>query len=150
MTVHIDETPPSLSFAAQNPADPTGVVVDASDTESGVADGSIEMSPVGTKQWTNLPTTFAGGQLVAHFDDAGLRGQYSFNVRACDNVGNCASATRTLMLPVRIAGGLGSEPRAGVHDRMRQPRRSNTLLRHPPPRPRASRRAIWPRLKHLV
>jgi len=103
MTVHIDETPPSLSFAPQNPADPTGVVVDASDTESGVAAGSIEMSPVGTNQWTNLPTTFAGGQLMAHFDDAGLRGQYSFNVRACDNVGNCASATRTLMLPVRIA-----------------------------------------------
>lgn len=103
VTVHIDETPPSLSFAPQNPADPTAVVVDASDAESGVAAGSIEMSPVGTNQWTNLPTTSAGGQLVAHFDDAGLRGQYSFNVRACDNVGNCASATRTLMLPVRIA-----------------------------------------------
>ena len=103
VTVHIDETPPSLSFAPQNPADPTGVVVDASDTESGVAGGSIEMSPAGTNQWTNLPTTFAGGQLVTHFDDAGLRGQYSFDVRACDNVGNCASATRTLMLPVRVA-----------------------------------------------
>jgi hypothetical protein len=103
VTVHIDETPPSLSFAAQNPADPTGVVVDTSDTESGVAGGSIEMSPAGTNQWTSLPTAFTGGQLVGHFDDAGLHGSYAFNVRSCDNIGNCASATRTLMLPVRIA-----------------------------------------------
>ena len=51
--------------------------------------------------WTALPTTFTGSQLVAHFDDAGLRGAYTFSVRSCDNVGNCASTSRTVMLPAR-------------------------------------------------
>jgi hypothetical protein len=102
VTVHIDEAPPSLSFEPQNPADPTSVVVDASDTESGVAGGSIEMAPAGTGSWAALPTTMMGGQLVAHFNDAGLHGLYAFAVRGCDSVGNCGTATRTLMLPVRI------------------------------------------------
>ena len=101
MTVHIDEAPPSMSLEPVNPNDPTGVVVDTSDSESGVAGGSIEMAPAGTGSWTALPTTFTGTQLVAHFDDAGLRGAYTFNVQSCDNVGNCASIARTVMLPVR-------------------------------------------------
>jgi hypothetical protein len=84
-----------------NPNDPTAVVADASDSESGVAGGSIEMAPAGSESWTAVPTTLAGGQLVGNFDDAGLHGLYTFIVRACDNVGNCDSATRSLMLPVR-------------------------------------------------
>ena len=101
VTVHIDEAPPAMSLEPVNPNDPTGVVVDTSDSESGVAGGSIEMAPAGTGNWTALPTTFTGNQLVAHFDDAGLRGAYTFSVRSCDNVGNCASTARTVMLPVR-------------------------------------------------
>ena len=91
VTVHIDEAPPVVSLEPVNPNDPTGVVADTSDSESGVAGGSIEMAPAGTSSWTALPTTFTGSQLVAHFDDAGLRGPYAFKVRSCDNVGNCAS-----------------------------------------------------------
>jgi len=101
VTVHIDEAPPVLSLEPVNPTDPTAVVADASDSESGVAGGSVEMAPAGTGSWTVLPTTFAGGQLMAHFDDAGLHGLYAFQVTSCDNVGNCASTARTLMLPVR-------------------------------------------------
>ena len=101
VTVHIDEAPPAMSLEPVNPNDPTGVVVDTSDSESGVAGGSIEMAPAGTESWTALPTTFTGSQLLAHFDDAGLRGAYTFSVRSCDNVGNCASTARTVMLPVR-------------------------------------------------
>ena len=101
VTVHIDEAPPVVSLEPANPNDPTGVVADASDSESGVAGGSIDMAPAGTSSWTALPTTFTGSQLVAHFDDAGLHGLYAFQVRSCDNVGNCASANRTVMLPVR-------------------------------------------------
>ena len=103
MTVHIDEAPPSISFQPENPADPTGVAVDTSDTESGVAGGAIEMAPAGTASWTTLPTTMSGSQLLAHFNDAGVHGPYAFKVTSCDNVGNCASSTRTLMLPVRVA-----------------------------------------------
>ena len=78
LTVHIDEAPPALSLQPVNPNDPTALVADASDSESGVAAGSIEMAPAGTSSWTTVPTTFSGSQLVAHFDDAGLRGPYAF------------------------------------------------------------------------
>ena len=59
-TVKIDELPPSLSFQSQNPGDPTALVVDTSDSESGVAGGSIEMAPVGTSDWTTLPRPSTG------------------------------------------------------------------------------------------
>jgi len=99
--VHIDEAPPQLSLEPVNPNDPTAVVADTSDSESGGAGGSIEMAPAGTGSWTAVPTAFNGTQLVGHFDDAGLRDVYAFRARSCDNVGNCASITRNLALPVR-------------------------------------------------
>ncbi|MGO9926171.1 MAG: hypothetical protein ACLPLP_08540 [Mycobacterium sp.] len=74
MTVHIDEAPPSLSFEPHTPSDPTQLVVDTSDSESGVAGGSIEMAPSGSGAWTSLPTSFDGAHLSADVDDAGLRG----------------------------------------------------------------------------
>ena len=91
-----------MSLEPVNPNDPTGVVVDTSDSESGVQrEDRLRLAPAGTGSWTALPTTFTGSQLVAHFDDVGLRGAYTFSVRSCDNVGNCASTARTVMLPVR-------------------------------------------------
>ena len=101
VTVHIDEAPPVLSLEPVNPNDPTGLVADTSDSESGVAGGSIEMAPAGSGSWTALPTTFNGTQLAAHFDDAALHGAYTFRIQSCDNVGNCASTTRTLALQAR-------------------------------------------------
>ncbi|MBV8218739.1 MAG: hypothetical protein JO325_09755 [Solirubrobacterales bacterium] len=101
--LHIDEAPPSLRFAPQNPLDPTGLRVNASDSESGVAGGTIAMAPAGTNNWTSLPTTFDGSHLLAHFDDAGRSGPYSFRATACDNVGNCTSTAQQLALPLRIA-----------------------------------------------
>jgi len=101
VTVHIDEAPPVASLEPTNPNDPTSVIADTTDSESGVAGGSIEMAPAGTGSWTALPTTFTGNQLGAHFNDAGMSGPYTFGVRSCDNVGNCASTARTVMLPVR-------------------------------------------------
>ena len=101
MTIHIDESPPSLSFQPQNPGDPTSLVVDTSDGESGVAGGSVEMAPAGTSDWTPLPASFDGSHLLAHFDDAGLSGPYFFRATSCDNVGNCASTMRQLSLPLR-------------------------------------------------
>ena len=73
MTVHIDEAPPALSLEPVNPNDPTGLVADTSDSESGVAGGSIEIAPAGSSIWTALPTAFSGTQLLAHFDDADAR-----------------------------------------------------------------------------
>ena len=84
IAVRIDESPPSMSFEPENPADPTGMVVDTSDSESGVAGGSIELAPAGTKEWTSLSTSFDGSHLMAHFDDAGLAGVWQLSARACD------------------------------------------------------------------
>jgi hypothetical protein len=103
MTIHIDEAPPSVSFEPQNPANPTQLTVDTSDAESGVAGGSIEMAPAGTSDWTTLPTGFDGSHLTAQFDDAGLTGAYAFRATSCDKVGNCASTTEPLALPLRAA-----------------------------------------------
>ena len=110
IAIHIDEAPPSLTFEPRNPSDPTGLVVDASDSESGVAGGSIEMAPAGTSNWTSLPTTFDGSHLLAHFDDADLIGTYTFRATPCDNVGNCASASEVMALPVRTASDCRGQP----------------------------------------
>src|SRR3984885_5985035 len=103
IAIRIDETPPSLGFEPESPTDPTGLVVDTTDDESGVAGGSLEMAPTGTNDWTSLPTSFDGARLLAHFDDAGLHGPYTVRATSCDNVGNCASTTEQLLLPLRAA-----------------------------------------------
>jgi hypothetical protein len=103
MSVRIDESPPLVSFAPQNPGDPTGLVVDASDSESGVASGQIETRPAAGGPWSPLPTQFDGSHLLAHIDDAGLSGAYDIQAVACDNVGNCASTGQQLALPLRLA-----------------------------------------------
>ena len=103
LLVHIDEAPPSLTFEPQNPRDPTELVIDTSDAESGVAGGSIQMAPAGTNAWTGLPTSFDGSHLTSRFDDSRLRGAYTFRVTSCDALGNCRSTTERLALPLRLA-----------------------------------------------
>jgi hypothetical protein len=103
MTIHIDEAPPRLGFEPQDPRDPTGLVVDTSDSESGVASGSLQIAPAGSGAWSNLPTGFDGTHLLSRFDDAALRGNYDLRATSCDSVGNCASTTERLALPLRIA-----------------------------------------------
>jgi hypothetical protein len=102
VAVRIDEAPPSAGFEPQNPSDPTGLIVDTSDSESGVAGGQLEMRPVAGGPWTPLPTQFDGHHLLAHFDDAGLNGAYEFQAVACDNVGNCSASGEQLALPLRL------------------------------------------------
>ena len=102
-TIHIDEAPPAIAFQPPNPSNPTAVVVNTSDNESGVGSGSIEMAPAGTNDWTTLPTSFDGSHLRAGFDDAGLNGAYAFRATSCDDAGNCATTTHDFALPVRAA-----------------------------------------------
>jgi hypothetical protein len=104
MTIDIDEQSPTLSFEARNPANPTQVVVDTSDSESPVAGGRIEIAPQGTSSWTTLPTSFTSrGQLIATIPDAGLSGRYTIQATACSQVGNCGSTSETLTMPLRLA-----------------------------------------------
>ncbi|MGN6867994.1 MAG: hypothetical protein ACTHMY_06280 [Solirubrobacteraceae bacterium] len=103
MSVSIDEAPPKLGFEPQNLADPTGLVVDTSDSESGLASGSLQIAPAGSGAWSDISTSLDGSQLHAHFDDSALRGNYDFRATSCDKVGNCASTTERLALPLRSA-----------------------------------------------
>ena len=64
MAVHIDEAPPALSFAPQQPGDPASLVVNTTDSESGVAGGSVQIAPAGSSSWTAVPTSFDGAQLL--------------------------------------------------------------------------------------
>ena len=61
------------------------------------------MAPVGTSNWISLPTTFDGSHLVSQFDDTNRSGPYTFQATACDNVGNCATESEQLTLPLRAA-----------------------------------------------
>jgi hypothetical protein len=99
----IDETPPSVQFEASNPSSPTQLIVDTSDGQSGVGGGTIEMRPAAGGSWQPLSTQFDGKHLIASFDDAGLTGPYVFQATSCDQVGNCASTSQQLTLPVRLA-----------------------------------------------
>lgn len=102
VTVHIDETPPTIAFAPKTPSDPQAIVVDTSDAQSGVAGGQIEMRPATGGSWSSLSTQFDGSTLDARFDDATLPpGQWLIQATSCDKAGNCASSQETLTLPVR-------------------------------------------------
>ena len=100
--VHIDEAPPSLSFEPQQPGDPAGLVVNATDSESGVAGGSVQIAAAGGGNWAAVPASTDGSHLLAHLNDAGLRGPYAIRATACDNVGNCGTTSETLTMPLRL------------------------------------------------
>lgn len=101
--VYIDEVPPSISFEPRTSSNPTGLVVDTTDDESGVAGGSIQMAQAGTNDWENLPTSFGDGHLTAQVVDDHRQGSYVVKATACDNAGNCDSATEAITLPLRIS-----------------------------------------------
>jgi hypothetical protein len=61
------------------------------------------MAPAGTSDWTTLPTSLDGSQLLANVDDAGLHGSYAFQATSCDGVGNCNTKSEQLTLPLRAA-----------------------------------------------
>jgi hypothetical protein len=104
VTVHIDETPPTVAFEPASPTDPQTIVVDTSDGQSGVAGGQILMRPASGGSWDDLATQFNGSQLRARFDDGSLTpGNWVIKASSCDNAGNCTSTQETLSLPVRTA-----------------------------------------------
>jgi hypothetical protein len=102
-TIKIDEQPPAVAFEPVNPANPTQVVVDAPDGESGLAGGSITIQGPHAKTATPLVTSSDGSHLYANLDDQGRNGTYTIVANACDNVGNCASTSEQLHLPLRLS-----------------------------------------------
>jgi hypothetical protein len=101
--IKIDEQPPAVAFEPVNPSDPTQVVVDAPDDESGLAGGTITLQGPHASAATPLATTSDGSRLYANLDDQGRNGTYTLVATACDNVGNCASTSEQLHFPLRLS-----------------------------------------------
>ena len=110
VALRYDPEPPQLGFEPPAVSDPTLVAVAVTDRVSGLASGSIEISPSGSGVWQALPTQQSGSRLVARIDDAVLpAGSYVLRARAADQARNEASTDRrldgqpmTLTLPLRI------------------------------------------------
>lgn len=113
-----DPEPPQVGFDALSASDPTLVTAQVTDKVSGLAEGAIEISPIGSGTWQALDTQKDGGRLVARIDDSSLpAGSYSLRASARDQARNEASTTQrldgqamTVTLPLRI----GSAMRAGL------------------------------------
>lgn len=116
LTLRYDPEPPQLSFDTPSPSDPTLVSVPVTDKVSGLADGTIEISPAGSNTWIALTTSKEGDRLVARIDDAGLSaGPYLLRATARDQANNQATTTTrsdgqpmTVTLPLRIASTMQS------------------------------------------
>jgi hypothetical protein len=114
VTFRYDPDPPQLAFEPPNATDPTLVTAKVTDAVSGISDGSIEISQVGSGTWHTLPVTREGDRMIARVDDAALPpGPYELRARASDLARNEASTSlRTdgqpmvLNLPVRVVSTL--------------------------------------------
>jgi hypothetical protein len=114
VTLRYDPEPPELAFQSFSPADPTRVVVKASDRVSDVAGGTIEISRYGTGAWQTLNTVREPVGFAARIDDSQLpAGTYVLRARASDLASNEASTDRyadgrpvVLQLPVRLVSGM--------------------------------------------
>lgn len=109
MHLRVDREAPTAVFAPIDPADPTRVVVQASDATSGIGAGSIDFKPSGATDWTSVPARVDGGRLVANLPDETMGdGPYDLRGRAVDRAGNERSTTTladgspmTVTLPLR-------------------------------------------------
>jgi len=96
-TVRIDETDPTVRFAAGDPGDPERIEATVADRLSGPAAGrgEIELRPAGgTGRFEPLPTEARRGLLVARWSsDDYPRGDYEFRAVGFDAAGNSAAST---------------------------------------------------------
>jgi len=96
-TIRIDETDPTVRFAAGDPGDPERIEATVTDALSGPgADrGEIELRQVGdTGRFRPLATDVGRGRLVARWDsDDYPRGAYEFRAVGFDAAGNSAASS---------------------------------------------------------
>lgn len=126
MHLRVDREAPTAGFSPTDPADPTRVVVQASDATSGIGSGSIDFKPHDAADWVSVPARVDGGRLVANLPDETMAdGLYDLRAHAVDRAGNERSTTTiadgspmTVTLPLRspthlIAGHLITRHRHG-------------------------------------
>jgi hypothetical protein len=96
-TVRIDETAPTVRFAAGDPGDPERIEATVADRLSGPAAdrGEIELRPAGgTGRFEPLPTEVQRGRLLARWNsDDYPHGSYEFRAVGYDAAGNSATST---------------------------------------------------------
>jgi hypothetical protein len=96
-TVRIDETDPTVRFAAGDSGDPERIEASVADRLSGPAAdrGEIELRPAGSPgRFGPLPIEVQRGRLVARWNsDDYPRGAYEFRVVGYDAAGNSATST---------------------------------------------------------
>lgn len=94
-TVHVDNSPPALAFAAaEDHADPELIRARVLDRHSGVVTASISYRPLAGGAWRELPSRIVGGELQARVDSAAEPpGPYVFRATATDAAGNHAFST---------------------------------------------------------
>jgi hypothetical protein len=110
LRLRLDTEDPTLDFAETDPSDPLRVAVNVHDSQSGLADGEIEIRRVGGSSWYPIDTRVEGSQLVGIVDDERFHnGSYRLRARAADGAGNEASTDRrangaqmSLRLPLRV------------------------------------------------
>lgn len=104
-----DGTAPEAVFEPLDPANPTNIVVQATDATSGLAGGSVEIKPHLGTAWRSIPATIQGGALVATLPDEQLKdGLYDLRALARDQSDNekttasfADGSPAQVMLPVR-------------------------------------------------
>ncbi len=95
--LNLDDTPPSVAFAAIDETDPTRIDVHASDATSPLVRTEIEARRRGDGAWITLPTTATSTGFSSRLDDEVLpNGEYSLRARATDSAGNERSTDREL------------------------------------------------------
>jgi hypothetical protein len=96
-TVRIDETGPSVRFAAPDPGDPERIEAIVADALSGPDPdrGAIELRPAGSSgRFQPLPTDVGRGRLVARWaSDDFPHGAYEFRATGYDAAGNATTST---------------------------------------------------------
>ncbi|HET7427698.1 MAG TPA: hypothetical protein VFJ50_11685, partial [Gemmatimonadales bacterium] len=140
VTLRYDPEPPQVTFDAPSPSDPTLVSASVVDKVSGLADGAIEISAVGSNTWQTLDTHMEGSQLVARIDDAALpAGNYVLRATAHDQAENESSTTQradgqpmAVTLPLRIPAAMrvGLAHRRTVKHVVRRHGKRHTIRRH--------------------
>jgi hypothetical protein len=108
--LRFDDVPPTLVIANPDPQDPQRVSVIASDADSGVSRGELEIRRQGETKWLSLPVETTATGLTAIIDDAALPGGiYDLRARVFDAAGNerstsarASGVAAQLSLPLRV------------------------------------------------
>jgi hypothetical protein len=93
--ISVDNSPPQVAFASQDPRDPELVRARVSDSASGIRSGQFFYRPAGDTAWRPVETRFVSGELRARVNSTlDPPGDYEFMAEARDRAGNAGRTTK--------------------------------------------------------